>query len=215
MTLELWSHPITLSVEIGNPSAAQPPTELIWLQGNDVVYVSVWQDGAVRQRMLVIQGVAELHAGYPPSTTCEMLGDASTAIKPFFALPVSYLARAVPAGPFSLAVGSSSTVEFEVEPEAVYLDPGSFMQRAQAAIVQATVRRQTAASLTFSLRESPVNRPPKSEVQYSGLWSVALEGALPEDSELLAEWLVCPYGKVSVAGARTIGDLRTLRASAS
>jgi hypothetical protein len=162
-------------------------------------------------RLLTMPPETVLLGGFPASTTCEGTSDAPAYFESFFALPLHYLAKAIPQGPQGLESGGVTKRDFTVPAGRVMIGPGNYAEIPRPLKVVVEAERQANGVIRYRIFERGVTDPQNKARRYSGTWSSALATQLPEDRTPLQEWLACARGK-PVTGVTTIGELRALRA---
>ncbi len=161
-----------------------------------------------QQRVLIIPGIAILRAGVPAATPCAETYDVLAYVGSLIALPLHYLAEALPDGPQS--VTSETTRQFTVPEGPMAIDAGNFVQVKRPLSIAASVKREADGTIRYRISERGAAESEDKATRYSGTWSPAWTAEFPPDTSPLREWLPCTSGK-ETAGLSTIGELRVLR----
>ena len=203
---EPWGQAASVTVDI--TEGAGQIAKIERHRRNDETLVLYSVASARQQRVLIIPGIAILRAGVPASTTCPETYDALAYVASLIALPLHYLAEALPEGPPLL--GTEMTKTFTVPEGPMAVDAGNFVQVKRPLSVTASVKRETSGAIRYRISERATSETEEGATRYAGTWSEAPTAELPPDASPLGDWLPCTSGKGAPVPA-TIGELRALR----
>lgn len=209
--IQLWANVDSVTVEITKSNSSAAPAKAARYRRNGETLLSFQQGTSPARRILTIPGAAILYAGVPASTTCESTYDEATMVEAAIALPLGYLAKAMPEGP-DRSVSESRSEEVLVSPGRMYIDPGNYIQIKRKLKIAAATRPEQPGLLRFEVTEQAktlFGGEPK--MRYAGRWERNLATPFPEDNEPLIGWLVCPRSGLDLRGKKKIGELRAMR----
>lgn len=205
--IQLWRAAERVTVEISRNDEKSIPTKVTLHSWGEETLLSFQQGNTVVQ-VLIIPSIAMLYSGLAPGTTCDSTGDTATIIVGTVAAPLGYLAKAIPTGPQKLS--KAATKKITVSPGRMYIDPGNFVEIKRPLAIEATVTPEADGRMQFVVFERAKSLFGGGvTTTYSGFWEVKASSAFPLDKDLLSTWLVCPSSEMSLAGANTLGQLRS------
>ena len=203
---EPWGQAPSVTVDITESASSMARIERHRQNEETLVLFSI--ANAPQQRVLIIPGIAILRAGVPASTTCPETYDALAYVASLIALPLHYLAEALPEGAQSF--GAEATRQFTVPEGPMAIDAGNFVQVKRPLSIAVNAKRETDGTIRYRISERGTSDPEDKATRYAGTWSSTLTAQFPSDASALRDWLPCTSGR-SNAAPSTIGELRALR----
>lgn len=206
--IQRWRAAERITVEVSRSDGKSSPAKLMLQSHVGETLLSFQQDGT-RGQVLMIPGIATLYSGLPPDTTCDGTGDTAVLVASMVAIPLGYLAKAIPTGPE--IPSKSATNAITLPPGRMYIDPGNFVEIKRPLDIEAMVIPEADGIVRYVVSERAKSLlGAGAKTTYSGLWEKKASTVFPEDKELLNVWLVCPQAQTSLKGLSTLGQLRSM-----
>ena len=161
---------------------------------------------------MILPEIGILISGMATSATCDSTQDAPALLQSYVSIPLGYLAKAIPDGPFSIQPTAPSPFYIAVRPGRMNVDPGNFVQVKRPLKIGIVSSSSGPGELQLEITERAEASANVDATHYSLSWSKTLRSPLPEDDQSLDKWLVCAHPGFD-RGARTVlGELRESRA---